>query len=76
MGYILLCGYVSWQFLDFNKMILKFNRLLDKGDLLSIFNWVVWDSIIFTLALFFMFMGIRIQELRIFEKSKLYKILF
>lgn len=75
-GYIFSFGFVSWQFLDFNKMLNKFDRLIAKGDLVSIFNWVVWDSLILIAALFFMYMCIRIQELRIFKKSKLYKILF
>lgn len=75
-GYFFLFGYVSWQFLDFNKMTIKFNELMSKGDLISIFNWVVWDSLILITALFCMFMCIRIQDIRIFKKSKLYKILF
>ena len=75
-GYFFLFGYVSWQFLDFNKMTVKFNELMSKGDLISIFNWVVWDSLILITAIFCMFMCIRIQDIRIFKKSKLYKILF
>ncbi|WP_111884445.1 MULTISPECIES: hypothetical protein [unclassified Acinetobacter] len=74
--YSLFFSYVSWQFLNFNKMIVKFNNLFEKGDLLSILNWIVWDFIILTIALFCMFMCVRIQELRILEKSSLYKILF
>ena len=57
-------------------MVIEFDKLINKGDLVSIFNWVVWDSLILITAIFFMYMCVRIQELRIFEKSKLYKILF
>lgn len=76
MGYLICCSFVMYQFIDFNQTISKFNTLLSNGKLINIFNWITWHSLIFIAGLFCLVMFLRIQDIRNFDKTDKYKILF